>query len=147
MKKQPYSEIIDLTIERKEYSLLCRGKSEKYRYYTDWEDHITECVKKLPSKKDLDNFKHFCINAQRSISKAPELYVSYTLLLITVFIDEWLKNVPSYFWFLPFVGILCYAIVQNKILLKESYFFEDVIKIIEKTEVTRAEGDADEWIQ
>ena len=134
MKKAYYSEIIDLVEEQKEYSRLCQGKSKKYKQYTDWEEHIEACLSNLNTEKDLYNFKRYCKNAERTSSRMPEFYVTYILLLVTVYIDKVFTDIPWYLWLIPFVGLLIYVIVQHKKVVKDSYFFTDILEIIERIE-------------
>ena len=82
MKKIPYLEIINLKEERNEYARLCNGKSKKFKLYTEWEDHIKELLTDFHTPQDLYNFKRYCINADRSQEKAPEMFIAYIGLLI-----------------------------------------------------------------
>lgn len=139
MKSNPYQEIINTHEEQKEYGRLCRRKSKKYIVYTDWEAHIRECLLSFNNSKDLYNFKRYCINIDRSAQKAPEMYMSYILLLIPLYIDAFFKELPSFMINIVALGIMLYAIIQNKRIIRESCFFKDIIEIIEKIEKERVE--------
>ena len=134
MKHSPYHEIINIKEERKEYARLCNGKSDKYKLYTEWEDHIKGLLSDFCSPKDLYNFKRYCINADRTQAKAPDMYFAYIGMLIPIYIDIIWKDMPAFLAIISFTGILAYAMVQNKKLAKESYFFQDIVEIIEEIE-------------
>ena len=56
MRHPPYHEIINIKEECKEYARLCNGKSNKFKLYTEWEDHIKGLLSDFRSPKDLYNF-------------------------------------------------------------------------------------------
>ena len=133
-KYQPYAKIIDLKLEQEEYVRLCDGKSELYLTYTSWERHIKERLSKIENATDLYNFKRYCINQDRVYSNIPELFGSYTLLLITIVFD---KIEPC----LSIIGIVAaalyfvwYVLIRHKRVIKGSCFFKDIIEVIEKIE-------------
>ena len=134
MKKPPYHEIINLKEERNEYARLCNGKSKKFKLYTEWEDHIKALLAGFRTPQDLYNFKRYCINAARAQEKAPEMFIAYIGLLIPLYVDTMFKGIPAFLTLFCFAGILIYALVQNKKLAKESYFFKDIIDVIESLE-------------
>ena len=134
MKNPPYKEIIDLNAERKEYSRLCNGKSRIFKVYTEWEDYIKRLLSGFNSPKDMYNFKHYCINAARAQEKAPEMFLAYIGLMIPLYLDAIWEGMPAFITLFFLVGILAYAIIQNKKLAKESCFFKDIIDIIEMIE-------------
>ena len=132
MKDSPYNSILNFKIEQKEYALLCKGKSKKYKLYTDWEEHIIECISKFKDEKDLYNFKRYCMNRERTSSKMPEMFATYIGLLITIYLDRLTDGLPLFVWLLIFVGIVSWTIIQHKMVIRESYFFKDLIDIIEQ---------------
>ena len=134
MKHNPYVEIIDLEAEQKEYAKLCNGKSKKFHHYTDWEEHITDCLKKFQTQKDLYNFKRFCLNLSRSVGQAPNMALSYFILLATVFVDNILDGVSPIFVLLGAILLIGYMLKKNKEIARESYFYADIIEIIESQE-------------
>lgn len=134
MKKIPYQEVINLKEERKEYARLCSGKSKKFKLYTEWEAHIKELLADFCTPQDLYNFKRYCINTDRSQEKAPEMFIAYIGLLIPLYLDAIWEGMPALITLFFLVGILTYAIIQNKKLAKESCFFKDLIDIIEMIE-------------
>lgn len=140
MKKQPYQEIINLREEQKEYGRLCRRKSKKYKYYTDWETHIRGRLLSFKEAQDLYNFKRYCINMDRSAQKAPEMYMSYILLLIPLYINAYFAELPSLILIIAALGIMLYAIAHNKRIIQESCLFHDIIEIIEKIEIEQPEA-------
>ena len=134
MRHPPYHEIINIKEECKEYARLCNGKSNKFILYTEWEDHIKGLLSDFRSPTDLYNFKRYCINADRTQEKAPDMYFAYIGMLIPIYVDIIWKDMPAFLAIISFTGILAYAMVQNKKLAKESCFFKDVVEIIEEVE-------------
>ncbi len=134
MKHPPYHEIINIKEERKEYDRLCSGRSKKFRFYSEWEDHIKSLLSDFGSPKDLYNFKRYCINFDRTQAKTPEMYYAYIGMLLPIYIDKIWKDMPTYFTIVCFVLIVGYTIIQNKKLARESCFFKDVVEIIEELE-------------
>ncbi len=135
MKYMPYQEVMNFDEERDEYIKLCRGKSKKYTYYTDWEEHIKGCILKINTKKNFCNFKHYCISRERTTSKMPEMFSVYSTLFLTFCfnkIDNILLSVIL--TVLLLLGAIMYMITQHKIAIYESSFFKDIIGIIEKVE-------------
>ena len=134
MKIQPFSDIIDLNEERKEYALFCKGKSEKFALFSEWESHIKSMLANIGSSEDLYNLKHYCIIAARVEEKAPEMYVAYIGLLLSLYLSTILDGLPMFLAFVLTAGVLIYAISHNKALALESGFYKDLIAIIESTE-------------
>ena len=124
----------NLKEERNEYAKLCSGKSKKFKLYTEWEAHIKELLADFCTPQDLYNFKRHCINADRSQEKAPEMFIAYIGLLIPLYLDTFWDGMPVILAPIFLVAILAYAIIQNKKLAKESYFFKDIIDVIESLE-------------
>ena len=140
MKDSPYNSILNFKIEQKEYALLCKGKSKKYKLYTDWEEHIIERISKFKDEKDLYNFKRYCMNRERTSSKMPEMFATYIGLLITIYLDRLTDGLPLLVWLLVFVGIVSWTIIQHKMVIRESYFFKDLIDIIEQYTMNHEEN-------
>ena len=124
----------DLTEEHKEYSLLCQGKSEKYRFYTDWEDHVKLRLKSFQTPKDLYNFKRYCKNCERTASQIPTVYWAYVALMIPMIIDFVLIGIPDLLKVSWSVGVLIYIISESRKVVRESFFYTDIIEIIEEIE-------------
>lgn len=133
-KSKPYQKIMDIEEEQKEYGLLCRGKSKKYKVYTEWEQHILENLEKCKLRDDLYNFKRYCINADRSVSKAPDMFINYIIFFLTIAIEKFVVEINGIIWLVGFLLSLFYSIYSSKRLVKESYFFADIIELIEKVE-------------
>ena len=133
-KKAPYSGIINIQEEYKEYSRFCGGKSKKFTVYTEWEAHIKELLTGFETPQELYNFKHYCINADRAQAKAPEMYTAYVALLIPLYLDIFWEGMPAYLAIILLFGAAFLAMILNKKLAKDSHFFEDVISIIESVE-------------
>lgn len=134
MKKVPYREYLDLKLERKEYSRLCKSKSKKYRYYSEWEKHIEDSLLKFQTSEDLCNFKHFCINYDRSLSRLPEILGLYFPLIISLYLDRIFNQISVLVWILLLMFYICFWFVQHKNAILESYFYKDILQIVEKVE-------------
>ncbi len=134
MKYNPYQEIFDFTIELKEYKKLCRGRSKKYKYFSDWKEYIVSCLEKFDTKKDIDNFKHYCINAERTGRMIPDLYINYIILFITICIDRYVKELNWIVWLVIFILTLVFIILGSDFYNKDNYFYKDIVDIIEETE-------------
>ena len=141
MEKMPYSEIINVVDEQKEYSLLCQGKSKKYTCYTEWETHIEECLSRFKTSEDLYNFKRYCRNIERTSARAPESVTTYIALLIPILVEIVFEEIPWWAILIWFVGTVAYTMKQSKVLIRESYFYTDIIEIIEKIENCNNEVD------
>lgn len=134
MKNYPYKEIFDLRKERKEYSRLCGGKSKKYRYYTDWEEHMLGCLSNIQAENGLTNFKKYCRNIERTSVRASDLIGTYIALLIPLIIDKMFKDIPGWLILVWFIIVTVYVLRTNKRMIREGYFYTDIIEIIEKME-------------
>lgn len=134
MKKLPYHEIINIKEERKEYARLCNGKSKRFTLYTEWEEHIKELLSRFSSPRDLYNFKHYCMNADRVQEKTPDMHLAYVGLLIPLYLDTVFDEMPAILTLVLAGILLIYVIIQNKKIAKESCFFKDIIDIIEELE-------------
>lgn len=130
MKKGPYYEIIDLHNEMKEYKKLCRGKSKKYKYYSDWKEYIISCIDKFSNSKDIENFKHYCINAVRVGKKIPDLYINFIILFVTIYIDRCVVNLNLYVWLTILLFSFIMVILGSDSYNKENCFYNDIIEII-----------------
>ena len=136
MKKTPYSEIIDVVKEQKEYSLLCQGKSKKFVRYTEWEDYIGALLCEFPTEKDMYNFKRYCRNKERTSVRAPESIGAYITLLIPLLVDKMFVAVPGWMVLAWFFVVVMGVIIKNNVIVRESYFYTDIIEVIEKMETT-----------
>lgn len=134
MRNSPYKEIFDWKKERKEYSRLCRGKSKKYRYYTDWEEHMLGCLSNIQAENGLTNFKKYCRNIERTSVRASDLIGTYIALLIPLIIDKMFKDIPGWLILVWFTFVTVYVLRTNKRMIREGYFYTDIIEIIEKME-------------
>lgn len=132
--KKLYSEIMDLKKEQKEYSLLCQGKSKAFIHYSDWSQHIENCLRKFQNKQDLRNFKHYCRNFERSSLQTSTLFISYVLFMIPIIIDEFWFDIPFLLMMPYLLWIIKVVISKNTEVIRESYFYTDVIEVIENLE-------------
>lgn len=137
MKNKPFSEIMDFDEERDEYIKLCKCKSENYTYYSEWEQHITDCIQNISDPEKVENFRRYCISRERTTSKSPELFGTYAGLLIGACTGILLNKIPdslAYVILLILVAtfLIFYVLKQHKDVIYESSFFEDIIEIIEK---------------
>lgn len=135
MKKSPFSSIIDLNSEQKEYGRLCKYKSKKYKLYTEWEEHIAHCLSKFNTKKDLYNFKRYCMNRERTSSKIPEMFVIYITLLIPLYVEKMTDGFSPIMLICAALLAVCCLMICYKRIIHESYFFKDLIEVIERQEI------------
>lgn len=138
MKKQPYLEIIDLKKELKEYKLLCKGKSKKFKYYSDWKHKMIEKFSVIESIEELENIKRYFMNKERLIPVSSNVYLQITISIVTVFLSSCNVDYKEFFIF------LCYMIITFIIattMFKNSpqnIFYRDLIEILEEI---KKEGD------
>ena len=139
-KYQPYSEIIDIQSELKEYKKLCDGKSKNYKYYLDWKSVIANKMSGLDSDEKRDNFKHFLINRKRSSENINEIYIPVTTCCITILLNAItiiLSDIYRMKWIMFFI-IICLLLWNVRSFLKdykknsmEYCFYCDLIDIME----------------
>ena len=141
-KQESYSSIIDFKIELKEYRLLCKSKSTRFAYYSDWKRYILQKIQKLDSVETLENFRRFCKNRSNPINEGNNLYVEICLLLVSTFlssivaftiekqIDEYTEDGMMILIFLTIM--LTTFIVSNQVFKSKSeyQFYEDIIEIV-----------------
>ena len=143
-RKYFFDDVFHLEEEQREYQLFCKGQSKKYQVYSEWEAHISEVLMRLDSKEKLYNFKRFCISNNRVQARASDMYVNAVGVLLSAFAGSVITTQPlvgilTLVAVIAFLGVL---IVQNKRIIKESYFFEDVLKVIEKIEKSKEKVDS-----
>lgn len=134
MKYCPYQEIISPNEEYNEYALLCEHKSKKYQYYTDWEDHIVECLNKFQSKEALCNFKHYCIKRKRDYESGQNMEDRYLILLLTIMLTKEAEELQMFALMLLFLIVIIFSVLCGNKQATRGYFYKDIIKIIEKVE-------------
>lgn len=132
MKYQPYSEIINLEKELKEYKKLCKGKSKEFRYFSEWESHIKRLMSTIDDEEKLKNLKHYLINLERSAKSIPSHYFEIMLLVLTLILDR----IGISYWGLLLVLLVFvfYTLSQNDEYTKNYNFYCDVISIISELE-------------
>lgn len=133
-KNQPYSEIIDVKKELKEYKKLCRGKSKKYTYYLDWKKHILELYKGLDTNDKVINFKHYLINENRINDMIYEPYVPVMLFFYTALISYQIKKMNMNYLIFALVLLVITILLTNANNKKQMCFISDLIEIIEEFE-------------
>ena len=134
MKTQPYSEIINLSAELKEYKKLCKGKSKKFTYYLDWKKYISEKLTKLESHDKVENFKHFILNHNRVNKNINTYFVTIMIFCLNFYIN---KIIAEYDWLTITIFILFIIfqlLFQSDANEKEYCFYCDLIEIVEEIE-------------
>lgn len=134
MKRKMFIEVIDFKKEIKEYKLLCRCKSKKFKCYLEWKNHIVSLLNKINEKHDWENFKHYCRNIERSTRSIPTTYFNIMMLFVTFCVDKYITNVNILIWLLLFAYMMGNIIWQNNSYEKENYFYKDLLEIIEQEE-------------
>lgn len=141
-KQEAYSSIIDFELELKEYRLLCKSKSTRFAYYSDWKRYILQKIEKLDSVETLENFRRFCKNRSYPINEGNNLYIQICSLLVSTFLsamvavtvekqmDEYMEDGLMILIF--FTIMLTTFIVSNQVFKSKSkyQFYEDIIEIV-----------------
>lgn len=133
MKYNPYGEFIRLHTESEEYRKLCRCKSKKFTFYSDWEKHIKALIAPISAKNKLNDFKHYLISCERTRNSIIPLYVQFVVFFTTVYVDKEI-NLGLYGTLLIlFISFITCIVHQGK-LQNEADFYKDVIQIVEAEE-------------
>lgn len=141
MKKEPYKEVINIKEEKKEYGRLCRGVSKEFRVYSDWKEHIKQCLLAFRTEKDLNNFKRYCINIDRGEKRLLEMIINYICMLIPIYFLFYNEKYKMISFFSIVVGVFCVILLYNHMITqitRESYFYQDLLEIICEIEKERA---------
>jgi hypothetical protein len=138
MKKKPFIEIINWKKEIKEYKHVCMGRSNEFTYYSEWKEHIISLLDKIKNENDMENFKHFCRNRERSTRSSPTLYFELMVVFITVYIGNVLDKPNPFLLISMFVIAMFFIMLPHKAYEKEHYFYIDILEIIEEKEKTNS---------
>lgn len=84
---QPYSEIIDLSAELKEYKNLCNGEKANYTY-TKWKNDMLCKIEKLDSEEKIINFIHYLINKKRILSNMNSSFLPLMICFISILFNS-----------------------------------------------------------
>ena len=136
-KNQPYSEIIDLQKELKEYRKLCRGKSKEFTYYLDWKQYMVKQIQKLkePDKKDkIINFKHFLINANRVNKNINQVFITIMIFIGTIMFTKTNLKIDFPLLLLLLIAIMLFLLLGHDKNNKEYCFYCDLIEIVKEIE-------------
>ncbi len=139
MKYAPYSEIINLSEELKEYRKLCRGKSKKFTYYLEWKEYILKQLSKLDTVQKKENLKHFLISNNRVNKNMKSYFTTLMIFCITIFIDKINENYNFLALVVIILMVLFQIMYQSDKNDKEYCFYCDLIEILE--EITKEEAD------
>lgn len=140
MKKHaPYSEIIDISEELKEYRKLCRGKSNKFIYYLDWKKYISEKLSRLDTPDKKENFKHYLISHNRVNKSVDSYFVTFMLFCATTLINKLNIVYDIVSLIVTILIILLEIIYQVNFHDKEYCFYCDLIEILEEIEKKEAD--------
>lgn len=146
-KNQPYSEIIDLQKELKEYKKLCRGKKSKFKYYLDWKEHITENLLKLDDNDKKEKFLHYLINRKRGSGVAKSIYMPLILSVSALYVNkivntstekvsERIANIiesANDIALVIFIILIIFFVVKDSFGYHDDYcFYCDTIEILEE---------------
>lgn len=82
MQNNPYG--IDFKSEKKEYKMLCRGKSKKYKNYLEWRDYILDIIDNF-GVKALENLRHLCLYQEEIEKHGKEIFPSLVMALIPLY--------------------------------------------------------------
>lgn len=133
MKYNPYGECIQFHTEREEYWKLCRCKSEKFTFYSDWEKHIQTLLVPIHDQNKLNDFKHYLISCERTRNAIKPLYVQFVVFLTTIYVDKEINLGMYGILLILFISFATCILHQDK-LQNEADFYKDVIQIVEAEE-------------
>ena len=136
-KNQPYSEIIDLQKELKEYRKLCRGESKEFTYYLDWKRYMVEQIQKLkePDKKDkIINFKHFLISNSRVNKNINQVFIAIMIFVGTILLNKTDFKIDFFALVVIVLIIIVSMLLAHDRNNKEYCFYCDLIDIVEEIE-------------
>lgn len=140
-KNQPYSEIIDLQKELKEYKKLCRGKKSKFKYYLDWKEHITENLSILDDNDKKENFLHYLIDRKRGSGVAKSIYMPLILSVIALYVNNIVNTstenkygiAANVIALVIFILLIIFFVVKDSFGYHDEYcFYCDTIEILEE---------------
>ncbi|MCM1474354.1 MAG: hypothetical protein NC040_09865 [Muribaculaceae bacterium] len=141
MKKHaPYSEIIDISEELKEYRKLCRGKSKKFIYYLDWKKYISEKISRLDTPDKKENFKHYLINHNRVNKNTNSYFITLMIFCMNLYINKIDVKFNFLSLTISIIIIIFQMIYQSDVYEKEYCFYCDLIEILEEIEKEEAES-------
>ena len=131
-KNQPYTEIIDLQKELKEYKNLCEGKNSKFKYYLDWKEHITKKLVKLGDNDKNENFLHYLINQKRYRGKTDSIIMPVMVFCFSLYFNK-SDLVGDVISFLILILItMSFMIIYSDECHKNYCFYCDTIEILQE---------------
>lgn len=129
MKKQPYKEILCFETEYKEYKKLCKNKSKKYTYYSDWEKYLYSRFEQVP-KERLNDYKHYVgINytfEKHSKNITLSLLIAYIPIAMNFSLDSLIGNIIVYSFLAFQITIVYFDFVRRE------KFRKDIAEILDK---------------
>lgn len=140
MKKHiPYSEIIDISAELKEYRKLCRRKSKKFKYYLEWKEYISEKISRLDTPDKKENFKHYLINHNRVNKNTNSYFITLMIFCVNLYINKIDVKINFLSLTISIIIIMFQMIYQSDVYEKEYCFYCDLIEILEEIEKKEAD--------
>ena len=134
---KPFSEILDLKSELKEYRRLCKQKSKKYTYYSEWKEHIVGQLLQLDSSTTLDDFKHYCIHIGRAEKWYTMAISEITAALISAAISLLFPEQKLIITMLIFSIAFTAFLGLNATKTRDNYFYSDIVDIIEELQKSK----------
>lgn len=135
-KYQPFSEIVDLQAELKEYKKLCFRKSKKFTFYLEWKSHILNKIIMLGDLEKTENFKHYILNHKRTCKNFNATYVTLMVFCLSLFFN---KQIVTFLPELDFISsILTISFIMFMLITgsnnnnMEYCFYSDLVDIIEE---------------
>lgn len=129
MKNQPYKEILYFESEYKEYKKLCKSKSKKFTYYSDWEKYLYSRFKQIP-EEHLNDYKHY-VGINYSFENHSK---NISLSLLIAYIPIAMNYSSNYF----IVDIILYLFLAFQITIvyfdfvRREKFRKDIAEILDK---------------
>ena len=119
---------------RRNTKKLCKGKSKKFFYYTNWEKYIFEKFSQLDSIEKIANFKHYLIREKRIDKNIKSGYITLMIFFLTTAINK----LDATFTILTFIIFMFFIFFQIAFQTDENdieyCFYCDLLEILQKLE-------------
>lgn len=144
-KSQPFSEILNLQDEYKQYKALCRNKHKDWKYYSDWENHVIRKLKNLPDEH-INNYRHFLMFNSLIDNHALNLYLPLSVAIISIILSPIVADVSLFGTFMiPIVTVLAVGLFGRDYFdyaIKDN-FLKDLIGVLNKYEAEKNDNATD----
>ena len=138
MKREDFSELIDLKAEYKEYARFDKGKSTIYKTYAEWDAHMESLLVAIKSPTDIYNLKRYCVDKIRSNNNSAQIILAYISLAIPLALafatEQDIIGIRG--WVNGGIMLACLGcfLFSSNTMARKKHFFEDILRIIEQIE-------------